>query len=72
MAFENGAHSAQGGSFETLASVEGIAVFDHTDHIAGYGVYEGFGRVDLAEGQLVVIAVVEGVAEVRVEGVDVG
>jgi hypothetical protein len=71
LALEDGAHPSQRGALEALASVEGVSVLDHADHVTGYGVDEGFGGVDLAEGQLVVVAVVEGVAEIRVEGVDV-
>jgi len=72
LAFENGAHPTERRALEAFAAVERIAVFDHADHVAGDGVDEGAGRVDLAEGEFVVVAVVEGVAEVGVEGVDVG
>mmetsp|Transcript_26169 Transcript_26169/g.55211 ORF Transcript_26169/g.55211 Transcript_26169/m.55211 type:complete len:235 (+) Transcript_26169:1681-2385(+) len=69
---QNGTHPTQRRPLQTLASVERIAVFDHTDHIPGHGVDELLGRVDLSEGELVVIAIVERVAEVGVEGMDVG
>mmetsp|Transcript_24946 Transcript_24946/g.47820 ORF Transcript_24946/g.47820 Transcript_24946/m.47820 type:complete len:257 (+) Transcript_24946:1583-2353(+) len=69
---QNGAHPTQRRPLETLASVQAVAVLDHADHVAGDAVAELLGRVDLTEGELVVISVVEGVAEVGVEGVDVG
>jgi len=70
--FQNGAHPSERGTFEAFAAVERVAVFDHADHITCDGVDEGACRVDLAEGEFVVVAVVECVAEVRVEGVYVG
>mmetsp|Transcript_4667 Transcript_4667/g.9863 ORF Transcript_4667/g.9863 Transcript_4667/m.9863 type:complete len:282 (-) Transcript_4667:279-1124(-) len=66
------AHPTQRRPLEALAPVQGISVLDHAYHIAGYGIAKTLGRVDLTERQLVVIAVVEDVAEVGVEGVDVG
>ena len=71
LAFENGAHPTQSGALETFAAIERIAVFDHANHIAGDGIDEGFGRVDLTECEFVVIAIVEGVAKVGIEGVNV-
>jgi len=62
LAFEDGTHASQGGAFEAFAAIKGVAVFDHSDHVAGDGVDEGAGRVDLAQGEFVVILVVEGVA----------
>mmetsp|Transcript_9318 Transcript_9318/g.19659 ORF Transcript_9318/g.19659 Transcript_9318/m.19659 type:complete len:220 (+) Transcript_9318:304-963(+) len=70
--FQNGAHPTQRRPLETLAPVEAVAVLDHADHVAGHAVDELLGRVDLTQGELVVISIVEGVAEVGVEGMDVG
>mmetsp|Transcript_38297 Transcript_38297/g.114685 ORF Transcript_38297/g.114685 Transcript_38297/m.114685 type:complete len:752 (-) Transcript_38297:278-2533(-) len=71
LTLEDRAHPSQGGALEALATVEGIAVLDHPDHIAADGVAQGAGGVDLSEGELVVIAIVQDVGQVGIEGMDI-
>mmetsp|Transcript_24874 Transcript_24874/g.57343 ORF Transcript_24874/g.57343 Transcript_24874/m.57343 type:complete len:218 (+) Transcript_24874:1775-2428(+) len=71
LTLENRAHASQGGAFQTLASVKGVTVFHHADHVAGDGVHRAAGGVDLAQCQFVVVAVIQSVAQIRVERMDV-
>ena len=66
---EDGAHPTEGRALEALAPVQRVAVLDHPDHVPGDRVDELLGRVDLPQSELVVISVVERVAQVGVEGV---
>jgi len=65
------AHSAQGGTLERLAAVERVSVLEKLDIVAADPVDQLLGEVELAEGELEVVAVVQHVDEVRVERMDV-
>ena len=71
LAFEDSAHASKSSSFQALAAVERIAVFDHANHVAGNRVDERTSCVDLSKSEFVVVAVVECVAEIGVKGVNV-
>ena len=71
LTFEDSTHTSKCGTLEAFAPVERITVFDHTDHITCNGIDEGFRGVDLSKGEFVVILVVESVAQIGVERVDV-
>ena len=66
-----GAGSTESCSLELLAAVQTVAVLQKAHVVVGDGVGDVFSLVYVAEGQLVVISVVEHVHQVRVEGVDV-
>ena len=55
---EDGAHPAERRPLQALAPVERVAVLDHPDHVAGDGIAQRPGRVDLAQRQLVVIPII--------------
>ena len=71
LALHDGAHSAECCPLELLTAVERVAELHQTHVVLGHVVDEVFGRVDLAQGQLVVILVVEDVHEVGIKRVDV-
>mmetsp|Transcript_13757 Transcript_13757/g.26671 ORF Transcript_13757/g.26671 Transcript_13757/m.26671 type:complete len:232 (+) Transcript_13757:1470-2165(+) len=66
-----GGHATESSTLELLATVERVTVLEETGIVAGRGGDETLGNVKLAESELVVVAIVENVAEVTVEGVDV-
>ena len=51
--FEDGAHPTEGGALQALAPVERVAVLDHPDHVAGDGIAQRAGGVDLTQGELI-------------------
>ena len=71
LSLENGAHSSQSRPLETFAAIKRVTVLDHANHVASNLVDQGAGRVDLAESEFVMIAIVESVAEIGVEGMNV-
>ena len=68
---DHGAHPSKGSSFEGLAPVEGIGVFDQFEVVSAHILDHVLGGFDVAECQFVVVFVVEDIEEVAVEGVDV-
>lgn len=71
LAFQDGTHTSESGAFETLAAVERVTVLDHADHVAGNRVDQRSGGIDLAESKFVVIAIVQGVTQIGVKGMNV-
>lgn len=71
LTFEDGAHPSKGSTFQTFAPIRCVSVFDHADHIPGNRFHQRSGRVDLPQGKFVMVAVVQGVAQVGVERVNV-
>mmetsp|Transcript_985 Transcript_985/g.2998 ORF Transcript_985/g.2998 Transcript_985/m.2998 type:complete len:246 (-) Transcript_985:17-754(-) len=65
------AHAAKCGSLQHFALVEAVRKLHHLGVILGNVVYDFLRRVDLAQRQLVVITVIQHVAQIGVEGVDV-
>mmetsp|Transcript_36018 Transcript_36018/g.76805 ORF Transcript_36018/g.76805 Transcript_36018/m.76805 type:complete len:233 (-) Transcript_36018:65-763(-) len=64
-------HATQGGPLEHLALVETVGELHHLHVVLRDHVNDFLRRVHLTEGQLVVIAIVQDVAEISVEGMDV-
>jgi hypothetical protein len=71
LALDDGAHAAEGSALELLAAVERVTVLEKADVVAGEGINETLGSVDLAKGQLVVVAIVKDVHKVGVKGMNV-
>lgn len=71
LALEDGTHATQSGTLEALASVRGVSVFDHADHIAGNGVDQRTSSVDLTQSKLVMVPVVKSVTEIGIKGMDI-
>ena len=71
LSLHDGAHAAERSPFQLLTAIETVAEFQQADVVLGHVVDEVLGRVDLPQGQLVVVSVVEDVHEVGVERVDV-
>ena len=67
----DGAHPPHGSFLELLAAVQGIAILQQPHVVLRDVVDEMLGRVDLAQGELVVVLVVQDVHEVGVKRVDV-
>ena len=65
----DGAHAPQCGALELLAAVHGVGKLDQPNIVLRHVVYEVLSGVDLTQGQLVVVLVVQDVHEVPVEGV---
>jgi len=70
-ALHEGAHPAEAGTLQLLAAVERVAELEEAAVVLGDVVHMVPGRVDLAQGELVVVLVVQDVEQVSVEGVDV-
>lgn len=68
---DHSAHPTQSRPLQGLASVEGIGILDEFEVIATHIVDHILGRFDMAQGQFVVVLIVEDVEEVTVEGMDV-
>ena len=71
LALEHGAHAAERGALERLAAVERVAVLEQLDVVLADAVDQLARDVQLAERELVVVAVVQHVDQVGVERVDV-
>jgi len=71
LALHHRAHTAERGALQRLAAVERVAVLEQLDVVAPDLVDELLRQVQLAQRQLEVVAVVQHVDQVRVEGVDV-
>ena len=71
LALHDGGHSSEGGPFELLASIKRVSELEETDIVLAHVVDEVLAGVDLSQGQLVVILVVEDVQEGSEEGVEV-
>lgn len=71
LALEHGTHATESGALETLASVQRVPVLDHANHVAGNRVHQRSCRVNLTQSQLVVIAIVQRVAKIRVKRMNV-
>mmetsp|Transcript_25357 Transcript_25357/g.59748 ORF Transcript_25357/g.59748 Transcript_25357/m.59748 type:complete len:390 (+) Transcript_25357:1345-2514(+) len=71
LSLQDGAHSSQRRSLEALATVGGIGVFDHPNHVPSDLIDERTSRVELSQSEFVVIPVVQGVAKIGIEGMDV-
>ena len=67
----DGAHSSQCGLLELLTAVEGVAKLQQTHVVLGYVIDEVLGGVELPQGQLVVVFIVEDVQKIGVERVNV-
>ena len=67
----HGTNSTQSGSFQTLASVQGVCVFDELEIIFAHVVDHILGGFDMAQGELVMVLVVQDVKKISVEWVDV-
>mmetsp|Transcript_76981 Transcript_76981/g.124578 ORF Transcript_76981/g.124578 Transcript_76981/m.124578 type:complete len:257 (+) Transcript_76981:289-1059(+) len=65
------AHATHGGALEHLALVQAIGKLHHLDVVFGNVVDNLLRRVDLTQGQLVVIPVVQHVAQIGIKRVDV-
>ena len=69
--FDQGARATQSCALQLLCAIQGVSVLEQANVVVGDAVADALGLVDVAEGELVVIAVVEHVHQVGVEGVDV-
>lgn len=67
----DGGHPPEGCTLELLAAIEGVPELEEPDIVLGNIVNEVEGDVDLAQGELVVVLVVEDIHKISVEGVDV-
>jgi hypothetical protein len=70
-ALHEGAHPAEAGALELLAAVEGVSELEEAAIVLGNIVHMVPGRVDLAQGELVVVLVIENVEQVSIEWVNV-
>jgi hypothetical protein len=59
------------GPLELLAAVEGVPKLEETAVVLGNAVNLVSGRINLSQGQLVVILVIEDIQEVSIEGMNV-
>jgi hypothetical protein len=64
-------HSTESGSLEHFASIHGVTVLHESDVILGDGVGEVTSSVDVAQGDFVMILVVDDVDKISIEGVDI-
>lgn len=64
-------HPSESSSLELLASVKRIAVLEKPDIILGNVINEMPCRVQLAQGELVMVLVVEDIHQVRIERMDI-
>jgi hypothetical protein len=64
-------HTTEAGALELLALEERLAVLEETNIVAGDRLHQVLRRRDLAQSNLEVVLVVEGVEQVLVEGVDI-
>lgn len=71
LALHDGGHSAEGSPLELLAPVQRVSVLEETHIVLGDIVDEVESDVDLTEGQLVVVLVIEDVHKISIERVDV-
>ena len=69
--FHYGAHPTQGCPLQLFTAIERVGEFDETNVVFRNVVYEVLGYVELSQGKLVVVSVVEDVHEVSIEGMDV-
>lgn len=71
LTFQNGAHTTQGSSFETFASIERVSVLDHANHVTRNRFDKRTSRVDLTESEFVVVAIIQRVAKIGVKRMNV-
>ena len=71
LALENGTHSSKSSAFEALAAIKRVTVLDHANHVSRDLVNKGTSSVDLTQGELVMVAIIESVAKIRIERVNI-
>mmetsp|Transcript_9043 Transcript_9043/g.20113 ORF Transcript_9043/g.20113 Transcript_9043/m.20113 type:complete len:290 (-) Transcript_9043:7-876(-) len=69
--FDRGRHPAERSTFQHLALIQAVGKFHHLDVFFGNPVHHLFARVHLSQSQFEVIAIVQHIAEISVEGMDV-
>lgn len=68
--FDDGSHTAQGGSLQLLALEKRLRILDETDIITTDGLDEVLCRRKLTKRNAEMVGIVEGVEEILVEGMD--
>ncbi len=71
LSFHDGAHTTEGRAFQLLAAIERITKLEQSNVVLGHVIDEVSGSVDLTQGQLVVVPVIEHIHEIGVKGMDI-
>lgn len=69
--FKERARASKGRSFELLGAIEGISVLEQAHIVVCNAVSDCLGLVDVTERKLVMVAIVQHVHQIGVEGMDV-
>mmetsp|Transcript_2002 Transcript_2002/g.3196 ORF Transcript_2002/g.3196 Transcript_2002/m.3196 type:complete len:276 (-) Transcript_2002:112-939(-) len=71
LSLQDGAHTTQGCTLQTLATIGRVRVLDHSNHIPRDLIHQRPCRVKLTQSKLIVIPVVQRVAQISIERMDI-
>jgi hypothetical protein len=71
LAFDQCTHATQSSSLELLATVERVAVLEQTSIVFTESIDQVAAGVEMAESELVVVAIIENVDQIGIERVDI-
>lgn len=71
MTFHQRAHATESCSFQLLAAVQAITVLKQANVVLGYFVDEVASGVELTQGELVVVFIIENIHEISIEWMDI-